>query len=113
MVIYSYGRVFLTRASKLKEKLLHATHEDFFSMNFDAYFSLVEEFIWEGIQHDICQHMERCIAWMVIERMSQPLPYSLEVRENFQLSHFSSWSQVHGGECIIAHYVLYFFTLYE
>ena len=57
--------------------------------------------------------MERCIAWMVIERMSQPLPYSLEVRENFQLSHFSSRSQVHGGECIIPHYVLYFFTLYE
>ena len=40
MVIYSYGRVFLTRASKLKEKLLHAAHEDFFSMHFDAYLSL-------------------------------------------------------------------------
>ena len=36
MVIYSYGKIFLTRASKLKEKLLHAAHEDFFSMNFDA-----------------------------------------------------------------------------
>ena len=35
--------------------------------------------------------MERCIAWMVIERMSQ----------------------VHGREGIISHYVLYFFTLYE
>ena len=62
MVIYSYGRVFLNRDSKLKEKLLHAAHEDFFSMHFDAYLSLVEEFIWWGIQHDIFQHMERCIA---------------------------------------------------
>ena len=53
MVIYSYGRVFLNRASELKEKLLHAAHEDFFSMHFDAYLSLEEEFIWEGIQHDI------------------------------------------------------------
>ena len=50
MVIYYYGRVFLTRASKLKEKLLHAAHEDLFSMHFDAYLSLVEDFIWEGIQ---------------------------------------------------------------
>ena len=41
MVIYSHGRVFLTRASSLKEKLLHAAHEDFFSMHFDAYLSLV------------------------------------------------------------------------
>ena len=44
VVIYSYGRVLLTRASKLKEKLLHATHEDFFSSHFDAYLSLAEEF---------------------------------------------------------------------
>ena len=49
MVIYSHDRVFLTRASSLKDKFLHATHEDFFSMHFDAYLSLAEEFIWEGI----------------------------------------------------------------
>ena len=36
LVIYSYGRVFLTRASSLKEKLLHAAHEDFLSMHYDA-----------------------------------------------------------------------------
>ena len=50
MVIYSHGRVFFTRYSCLKEKLLHAAQEDFFSMHFDAYLSLVEEFSWEGIQ---------------------------------------------------------------
>ena len=49
MVNYPYGRVFLTRASKLKEELLHAAHEDFFSMHFDAYLALAEESIWEGI----------------------------------------------------------------
>ena len=83
VVIYSYGRIFLTRSSSLKEKLLHASHEDFFSMHFDAYLALAEEFIWEGIQQDMYQHKERCIAWMVIERMSQPPSYSLGVRENF------------------------------
>ena len=49
MVIYSHGRVFLTRASSLKEKFLLAAHEDFLSMHFDAYSQFVEEFTWEGI----------------------------------------------------------------
>ena len=50
VVIYSYGRVFLTKASELKEKLLHAAHEDFLSMHFDAYHYLIKRFTWEGIQ---------------------------------------------------------------
>ena len=62
VVIYYYSKLFLTKSFELKKKLLHAAHEDFFSMNFDAYLSLIEEFTWEGIQHDILQHMERCIA---------------------------------------------------
>ena len=74
-VIYSYGRVFLTIVSELKRKLLHATHVDFPSMHFDAVHSLMEEFTWEGIQHDVYQHEERCIACMVMERLSQLLPY--------------------------------------
>lgn len=53
VVIYSHGRVFLTRASSLKEKFLLAAHEDFLSMHYDAYLSLAEGFTWEGIQHDI------------------------------------------------------------
>ena len=113
VVIYSYGKAFFPRASKIKEKLLHTTHEDFLSMHYDAYLSLAEEFTWEGIQHDIFQHMERCIAQMVTERRSQSLPYSLEVREDFQFNHFSSRSQVHDGKCTISLYVLYFFYLYE
>ena len=113
VVIYSYGRIFLTRFSSLKEKMLHATHEDFSSMHFNAYFQLMEEFTWEGIQHDIFQHMERCISRMVIERMSQLPSYSLGVRENFQLSHFRSRPQVHNGGGIISCFVLYLFSLFE
>ena len=48
VVIYFYGRIFLTRSSSLKEKLLHAAQEDFSSMHLDAYFHLMEEFTWEG-----------------------------------------------------------------
>ena len=48
-VIHSHDRVFLTRFSKLKRKLLHGTHVDFISMHLDAFHSLMEEFTWEGI----------------------------------------------------------------
>ena len=106
VVIYFYGRIFLTRSSSLKEKMLHVAHEDFSSMYLDAYFQLMEEVTWEGIQHDIYQHMERCIAQMMIERMSQPPSYSLGVREIFQLRHFSSRPQVHNREGIISHFSL-------
>ena len=53
VVIYYYGRVFLTRAFELKEKLLRAAHVDFHSMHFDACHSLMEEFTWKGIQQDV------------------------------------------------------------
>ena len=114
MVIYSHGKVFLTRDSSLKEKLLHVAHEeDFFSMHFDAYIALAEEFIWEGIQKDTFHHMERCRAQMMMERRSHPPSYSWRVREHFQLSHFSSSLLVHDGECTIPPYVLYFLSFYE
>ena len=41
MIIYHHGRLFLTRASSLKETLLHAAYEDFLAMHLDAYFSLL------------------------------------------------------------------------
>ena len=113
MVIYSHGRVFLTRDSNLKEKLLHAAQEDFFSMHFDAYLALVDELIWEGIQQDLHQHMERRRAQMMMERMSHPPSYSLGVREHFRLSHFSSSLRVHSGGCTISLYDLYFLSFYE
>jgi len=50
---------------------------------------------------------------MLMARSSQPLPYSLRVRENFQLSHFSSRIEVHGREGTHLHYDLHLFTLYE
>ena len=110
MVIYYYDIVFLTRVSSLKEKLLHATHEDFLAMHLDAYFSLLEEFMWEGIQHDIYQHMYRCIAQMTLQRLAQPFPYSLEVRESIQMSHFSSRTRVHGKEGIF--FILVYLSLH-
>ena len=61
-VIHSYGRVFLTRVSELKRKILHAAHVDFLSMHFVAHYPLMEEFTLEVIQKDLYQHMGICIA---------------------------------------------------
>ena len=50
---------------------------------------------------------------MILERLVQPFPYSLEVRESIQMSHFSSRIRVHGGGGIYSHFDLPFFTLCE
>ena len=50
---------------------------------------------------------------MNLERLEQPFPYSLEVRESIQMSHFSSRTGVHGKGGIYSHFDLPFFTLYE
>ena len=57
--------------------------------------------------------MERCIAQMMMVRMSQPPSHSLRVRELLQLIHFSSSLRVHNGGCTISLYVLYFLSSYE
>ena len=110
MIIYHHGRLFLTRISSLKEKLLHAAHEDFLAMHLGAYSALLEEFIWEGIQHGLYKHMEICRARMFLERLAQPFPYSLEERESIQMSHFSSRTGVHGEGGTYSHFDLPFFT---
>ena len=48
-----------------------------------------------------------------MDRLAQPLPYSLEERENLQLSHFSSMTKVHDRGCTFMHYDLYSFNFYE
>ena len=63
-VIYYHGRIFLSRASKLKEKLLQAAHEYFlFSHTYSmrAYHTIMEGYLWEGFEEEIYQHMKRCM----------------------------------------------------
>lgn len=111
--IYYQDMIFLTWIFKHKKRDLHVALVGFLSMHLDAYHSLLEEFTWEGIQQDVYQHMGRHIAQMMMERLSQPLPYSFEVRENFQLSHFSSMKKLHGRGCIFMIHDLYSFIFYE
>ena len=61
-VIYYHGRIFLSRASKLKEKLLQRAHEEFlFSHTYSmrAYNTIMESYTWEGFEEELYQHLKR------------------------------------------------------
>ena len=55
-VIYCQGRILLTRASKLMEKILHATHDSLLSGHqgfIGIYQAIREIFSWEGLKEDV------------------------------------------------------------
>ena len=61
-VIYFQSRIFLTRASKLKEKLPHVSYGDFLSSHTDfmrAYHTIMEGFTWKGYKEEIHQNIRR------------------------------------------------------
>ena len=63
-VIYNHGRIFLSRASNLKEKLLQWAYEEFcfnheYSMNLNKI--ILKSYYWEGFEEEIYQHCQRCM----------------------------------------------------
>ena len=87
-IIYYHGRIFLSRASKLKEKLLHATHGDFLfnhTYSMRAYHTIMEGYTWEGFEEEKYQHLRRCMDHVEMEEihnslmeLSQPPLFSME-----------------------------------
>ena len=64
-VIYFQCRVLLTRAYKLKDKLLYETYEGFLSKPTSfirAYHTILEGFIWEGFKEEMHHNMRRDIT---------------------------------------------------
>ena len=75
-VIYFHSRFFSTRASKLKEKLLHATYEGllFSPTGFiRAYRTILEGFIWEGFKEEMHHHMRICMDFLEDEERHNSL----------------------------------------
>ena len=55
-VIFYHDKIFLSRASKLKEKFLQATHEDFLfspTCSMRAYHTIMEGYSWNGFEEEI------------------------------------------------------------
>ena len=112
-VIYYQSRIFLTRASKLKGKLLHAKYEVFLSSHTDfmrAYHTIMEGFTWEGFKEEINQHIRRCMDYLEIEErhnsleeLSQPLPFSFGMRGGPYTSHFTNLLKAYGKDFVSMH----------
>ena len=89
-VIFYHGRIFFPRASKLKEKLLHAAQEDFLfspTCSMRAYHTIMEGYFWMGFEEEIYQHMMRCMDQVQMEEihessgeLAQPPLFSLKMR---------------------------------
>ena len=63
--IYCHDIIFLSRASKLKGKLLQRAHEEsLFSHTYSmkAFNTIMEYYTWEGFEKELYQHFQRCIS---------------------------------------------------
>ena len=57
--IYHHGRIVLSRASKLKEKLLQRAQEEFIfnhTYSMKAFNTIMEFYTWEGFEEKLYQH---------------------------------------------------------
>ena len=98
--IYCHGRIFLTRASKLKEKLLQRAYEDFLfkhTYSMRTYHTIMESYTWEGFEEELYQHFQRCMNHVELEKrhnsikgLSQPPLSSFGMRGDLSMDH-SIW----------------------
>ena len=62
--IYCHGRIFLSIASKLKEKFLQRPYEEFFfsrTYSMTTYNNIMESYTWEGFEEELYQNFQRCM----------------------------------------------------
>ena len=66
-VIYPHGRVLLSRASKLKQKILQGACKDFcFSQmhSMRIYNIIMRSFDWEGLKEELHHHFQECMSYV-------------------------------------------------
>ena len=62
-VIYYHGKVFLARASKLKQKILQGAYQEFilsYMYSMKIYSLIMKIFYWEGMREELHQHFQEC-----------------------------------------------------
>ena len=125
--IYYHGRIFLSRASKLKEKLIQRAHEYFlFSHTYSmrSYNTIMESYTWERFEEEIYQHLKICMDHVEMGEihnsmyeLSQPPLSSFGMRGDLSMDHSICMSRNFGKEHAYVHDVSfddYFhsFTMY-
>ena len=116
-IIYCHGRIFLSRASKLKEKLLQKSHEYFLfihTYSMRTYHTIMEGYFWEGFEEEIYQHMRRCMDHVemeeihkYLEELTQPPLSSFSMRGDSSMSHSIFMSKTYGKDIFCLHDDLY------
>ena len=69
-VIYFHDHIYLTRDSKLKEKLLNAAYEILLSKPtsfIKAYHTILDGFMWDNFKEDVHSHMSKCMDHLLVE----------------------------------------------
>ena len=125
-VIYYHGRIFLSRASKLKENLLQRAYEELcFSHTYSMrlYNIIMRSYTWKGFEGEIYQNFEICMnhvelgqkhnsikeliqpSLSLFERGDRSMHHSICLRRNFgeEYAHVNNVS---------FDYCLHYFTMY-
>ena len=79
-VIYDHGRIFLSRASKLK-KLLQRAYEEFcfshtYSMRF--YNIIMRSYTWKGFEGELYQYFQRCLYHVEMGQQHNSIKESIQ-----------------------------------
>ena len=115
-IIYDHGRIFLSRASKLKEKLLQRAYEELcfnhtYSMKLNNI--IIRIYYWEGFEGELYQHCQRCMHHVEMEQqhnsMRELIQPSLSTFERGDRSkhHFICFRRIIGEEHTYVNHVLF------
>ena len=123
-VIYYHDQIFLTRDSKLKEKVLHVAHDSLLSGHqgfIRTYRAFRERLSWEGLKEDLLQHIRKCVFFLKNEeennhpaRLLQPLTFPGERWESPTMEFITNLQTIHGKSCVfvlIVHLTKYLHSL--
>ena len=123
-IIYFHDHFYLTKDSKLKNKLLDTTYEVLLS-NPTSFIktchTIFDGFMWEILKEEMHSHMSKCMDHLLVEEehssweeLSSSPPYSLSVRGSSSTSYLVDFEQVYDKNCIAeSHdvFIIYFHFL--
>ena len=110
-IIYVHDYIYLTKDSKLKEKLLNTIYEVLLS-NPTSFIktchTILYGFMWENFREEMHSHMSKCMDHFLVEEehssweeLSLSPPYLLSVRGSSSMSYLADFRQVYSKHCIV------------
>eukprot|EP00253_Pinus_taeda_P004559 PITA_04559 len=109
-IIYYRDRIFLTKGSQLKKKILQASHDSPLASHqgfTKTYKAIRERFSWKGLKKDVLQHVRECdVCQRKKGEMShpagllQPLPIPGGKWECISMDFITGLPMVQGKDCI-------------